>query len=740
MFINPILLTTLLLIGIPILLHTMMRRRPRPLDFPALRLVQETKERTRRRLRFQHILLLLLRIGVIAFFVIALARPTSSSLSAVDPEEGQAVSALFLFDTAPRCDYKVNKKTRLEIAKEAAAKMLDELPPKSEIAILTTDPEEAEEGTGVFLGTKTDSDAMRRRTALQRIEQLHITNTPQTISAALARADRLLKKARYGKREIFIFSDQSENAWAPGSKARIQPLLQEWQEKKNTSLYVIDVAAPQLLDVALGKVTFDDQTVAPGGLLRISTVVSSVGDVDATQIRLVVTSPSGKEILKRQQTIALTSPAMPVTFSFLLSGLAEGKLAPGFYQGKLVADYPDTLQLNNSTSFTFEVRDTSAILVVAPEPVGRTAHFFVKAIASQEELRRGKTLFAPKTLDYEGYEKLSQAQLRNYAAIYLLDPPTMQPITWKKLADYTAAGGGLGVFLGKNLGRPSTFAVPQAKELLPALPTMQARSPEGDVFLFPEKFTHPILKPFYAVRSEMPFSYFPVFRYWLLGELHPSASVLVPYNDQNPGILVRRFGKGNVVLWTTPLSFDPKENAEQWNHILFRNNMPINPYVFMTGWMTRYLAGGFKFQLNFPVGEAFVAQVPPREEDQTLELKMRVPSGVWLPVTFDARNSRISATSTQEIGNYRVVGEGEIDLRFSTHFAEGVASPQRVEEKRLKEIFGDFPVKWTSVRQGNDGAEIAKQETTTEWFTSLILLMIACLVGEHLFANRFYRK
>lgn len=65
----------LLLTAVPVILHLMLRAKPKKLLFPALRLIQNRRRQNVQRMRLRHILLLLLRMAVIALLVFALARP-----------------------------------------------------------------------------------------------------------------------------------------------------------------------------------------------------------------------------------------------------------------------------------------------------------------------------------------------------------------------------------------------------------------------------------------------------------------------------------------------------------------------------------------------------------------------------------------------------------------------------------------------------------------------------------------
>ena len=73
---NPALLAGLGLMAVPILLHLLMRAKPKRLVFPALRLILQRKKQNSRRMRLRHFWLLLLRVLVIALIVFAMTRPS----------------------------------------------------------------------------------------------------------------------------------------------------------------------------------------------------------------------------------------------------------------------------------------------------------------------------------------------------------------------------------------------------------------------------------------------------------------------------------------------------------------------------------------------------------------------------------------------------------------------------------------------------------------------------------------
>ena len=74
--INSTLIFGLVLATVPVILHMVMRAKPKRIEFPALRLLKARQPSNARRMQLRHLLLLILRSLVIAILVIAIARPS----------------------------------------------------------------------------------------------------------------------------------------------------------------------------------------------------------------------------------------------------------------------------------------------------------------------------------------------------------------------------------------------------------------------------------------------------------------------------------------------------------------------------------------------------------------------------------------------------------------------------------------------------------------------------------------
>src|SRR5213592_1436797 len=78
-FLNVSLLLGGAFFAIPVILHLIMRQKPKHLVFPAVRFVKERRESNTRRLQLRHWLLLALRCAAVIIPALALARPSVAS-------------------------------------------------------------------------------------------------------------------------------------------------------------------------------------------------------------------------------------------------------------------------------------------------------------------------------------------------------------------------------------------------------------------------------------------------------------------------------------------------------------------------------------------------------------------------------------------------------------------------------------------------------------------------------------
>src|SRR5947208_7500365 len=134
-FFNVMMLTGLAAVAIPPIIHLLNRRRYNVVDWGAMQFLQ-VSETTRRRLLIEEILLMLLRMGLIALMVLALAAPHAVSpfFARVGGRPNRDV--VLIFDGSYSMGSADKGKTPHERAKEWALTFLKDLKQGDSVAVL----------------------------------------------------------------------------------------------------------------------------------------------------------------------------------------------------------------------------------------------------------------------------------------------------------------------------------------------------------------------------------------------------------------------------------------------------------------------------------------------------------------------------------------------------------------------------------------------------------------------------
>jgi len=708
-FVTPFLLAGAALVVVPIVLHLVMRRRPRHVEFPALQLVRQRHETNRRRIRLRHLILLALRVAAIALLAAALARPSLRFTGSLGSREAPVAAAL-VFDAAPRMEYRQANQTRLDAARELGQWLLRQLPDESQIAILDT-----QQGPAAF--------QVDRSAAARRIEQLAPAANSQSLPAVLDEAIRLLGESDLTRKEIYVFTDLSSAAWPADAAARLQKRAAELGE---ANFYVIDVGVKNPTDFGLGELQLSAQSISSRSPLHVRTELVRRGPADGRTVELFLLDDAGKPQKRGEEILNLEADGSAAV------GFSLGGLPVGTHQGRVQIVGQDSLAADDVRYFSVEVKPPWRILVVDPKAAGTHVGFLTEMLAPESWRRSGQSRFECATI---AQRELAGAALDDYAAVCLVDPKPLSPDEWDKLARYVSAGGGLAVFLGHNARPVASFNSADAARVLPAPLVRQAIASSMPVHLAPRDLQHPMLAAFRQTRGAIPWSDMPVFRYWELGRPIEGSHVVVPFSDGRAALVERAVGEGRVVTMTTPVS--DVARGRPWNLL------PVNdpwPLLILANQTMLYLVGSTDQQLNYYAGQTAAISLggPARYRSYLVAS----PGGTTFPLSADPKQNKIMVTSTDAPGNYRVRAGGEAtgaDYGFSVNLSMNQTELGRLTSDELAERLGPIAYR---VARNRDGIErnVSMARVGRELFPLLILLVAAALAVEHVLANRFYRE
>ncbi|NMC20905.1 MAG: hypothetical protein GYA33_10850, partial [Thermogutta sp.] len=584
------------LVGIPLVLHLVMRRRSRRVTFPALRFVRSRFQVVHRRLRLRHWILLILRMAILFLLCLLLARPSLRPSGAGAGEESPVAAAL-VFDTAPRMTYRYRNQTRLEVAQEIADWLLTQLPRDSEIAV-------------VDAGTSAAAFAVDRAAARTQIARLPVSLRPASLPETIVKAQELLKTSSLERREIYIFTDLAATAWPEDQIPQAKRVL---EDEKRTGVYFVDVGVPQPEDAAISDLRLSREVAAGGNPVELEVECRRFGTPASQTVAIFLrsatakTEPADSYVKRSQRTIELEADGVArLPFSL-------GNLSPGIHQGFVSLEEETPLRANDRAYFTVEVRGAVPILIAAPPPPDRHALYLSQALAPEAFRRAGTAAFDCHVV---GHDELPATDFTDYAAIILLDPPPLPDPVWDKIEDAVRSGKGLAIFLGRRASPAEAWNTPPLRRILPGRPLIQSRAPAGDVYLAPRDYSHYLLSPFRPLAGSIPWDLFPVYRYWLTEIDVQSTFVVAEYSDGRPAILEKTLGRGRVLLVTTPVSDLPDESP--WNLL------PVGqawPFVILANQLGMYLSGAADIRLNYLPYEVVEAPAGGRDTASTFLLE-----------------------------------------------------------------------------------------------------------------------
>lgn len=791
---NPLLLGGLILIGIPILLHLVMRQQPKHLVFPAIRFIQQRRESNRRKLQLRHWLLLLLRCLLIASLVIALTRPSArkaefgnwiivgvivlvavltgiiaayallsrnrllcgifsgvtavmlvvaslvalltlrSGTSLAIGDREAPVAAVIVIDTSPRMSYRQANTTRLGAAKTTALWLADEFPADSQISVV-----DSRRGEPFF--------SVDVAAAKKRIEALQPATLHETLPKVLSKAVRLAHKSVNARKEVYVLTDMTRSAWSAGVASR---LTQQLDQAENVSLYVIDVGASGAQNVSLGEIELPTSSIPQNGELSLTVNVKRLGPATSRAVVMQLEKPDlrlpmrrdGKTIVPeahwtQKKTVDLSEDGS-AKVNFRIAGLA-----PGVHQGTVELVGSDALSIDDLRYFTVEVKEAWPVLIVAPAGVNTSV--LHEALAPYAMRKSGQARFQ---CTIEQQSNLGSVRPSDYAAIFLLDPEPMPPPLWETLADYAEDGGSLAVFLGPNASRDNRpnklFNEKSAQRVLPGTLANIWRT-AGNVYLTPRSYQHPIMAEFRKIATTVPWNRYPIHRHWelRLNETTDKSevNVILAYSNNMPALIERRIGRGTSFTMTTPISETARpQGRRRWNDLTLGNALP---YFILVNEICDYLVESGNYQLNYLVGQTVVLPNDPDRFPEQFQLftPRRVTGNDEPPKTVRSDDGRIVYRFTEEPGAYRLKGSrgGPVVRGFSVNLPAEESDLDRIDRLQLDQLLGPDRYQFASnrreINRGQGEARVGR-----EFFSLLILAAVLFLAMEYLLANRFYQS
>jgi hypothetical protein len=202
---NPFFLPLLALAATPLIFHFLMKRKRKQLEVPTFLFFYRTDPRLNARRKIRELLLLLMRVLLIAFMILALARP---AVSFVRGMSGKVAIVIVIDNSGSMIGSSNERHSKLQMAIEGAQSLLSNLDTGSEAGVVVTVDDPA-----LQLPESTSVDVKELGKVIDSIRDTQGEGDP---AAALARAGALLAPAAAGGElglAIHVFTDLQEHEW-----------------------------------------------------------------------------------------------------------------------------------------------------------------------------------------------------------------------------------------------------------------------------------------------------------------------------------------------------------------------------------------------------------------------------------------------------------------------------------------------------------------------------------------------
>lgn len=717
---TPLLLIGLVAAGIPPLLHLLSRARAKQVPFPTLRFLHLCMEKTARRRRLQHWLLMLLRCGLLALLAVGVAEPISRAAGAWLGGAGGA--AAIVLDNSMSMSAGAGESTALASAKAQAAALLEGANRPGLAGVLTTN------GGLVSSDLTTALDILREGVA-KAPASLGRAPLAQRVQAAAA----MLRWQAHGRKAVYAFSDLQQLSFKELSG------LPGQEDYGDIDLYIVNTAPARAGNVAVSDLRITGQAVS-GAVVTFWAEIASSGPAQRiVDVRFQADSERGE-------------PAVRTARVSLASGGAEGSRAtvrfqhrfdsPGLHTGTVTIQQDDDLSADNVRYFAVSVGDRLKAAVVEGVHSGSGAD--VLMLALDPFGGAGATWpIQPRVL---GAQRLVPADLAGAPAVFFCNVPSFSPAQAAAVRQYVRAGGTATFFLGPDvqvdnynqlLGSPAgDDAALLPATLSAAIGQIGPQAPATGVE--DVDVEHPYLAGLYEQAAD--YKTVLVQRHFPLAVEPAPARVLMRLADGDALWVTKPYGRGAVVLCATSC-------GPQWSNLpLTGLFLPLVSRICLTsaaggGAVPSYAPGApVRIQPTRPEeapawpGDSVVQVTPPPSDDTP-------PAAVAIPLTGPGEAPEATFTATDRVGVYRwtaSAGSPRADGAFVVN-ADGAESD--LSPMDAKALTGALLKSgWRSVTVGGSlegvRSAAAARAAGHNWWDLLVVLVIVLLVAEAVLANR----
>lgn len=695
LFTNAFLLAALAGLGIPVVIHLLLKRKTQRLRFSTIRFFARQEEQASSRRKLRNLLLLALRLLILALIVLAFARPYLP-IGAASAGERQRRQVVLVLDRSLSLQATDSGGSRWARALQGTREFLSRLHPEDRVALVTC----ASPAT-VVSGFAPPSV----------IQQQVASQTPGHGAADLAdglrEAERLIGLGDPKRlSSILVVGDLQRSGLGNLGTAPL-PVGREVQV-----LPVGDLVAPNAAVIELN--------LDPGGEAAPHAVVANFGDEELPALRTEL-RVDGKPVLSR--AIALKAGAATNL------DLALPVLKPGWHDVEFRIFPGDSLAADDARFQTVLIPEPVRVLLVEGRPRARSFEeqtFFVAAALDPAfgTTNAGVSRFGLQKTGPDGLAVALAAGsgTARPSAVVLPAVKSVSGDARRALLEYVKAGGGLMLFVGDALS-PNVFNADFSGLAPVALKTAETVGEESAWHLGDRDPASPLFAAFREPNSGN--LSLPRFVGRFTVATTDKGAVSARFEDGVPLVVAGAVGQGRVLLVNTSADTTwsdwPKHKTfVPWMH---------HAVQYLAG---RSDAAALRAGSVFAAGSAIELELGSSPAFTNRPFRLDGPGGQTMAVGSDSVGRIDVKASAPGVWSLKD-GRGVELRRFSVH---GAASESDLMAVRPDELQQQLVREAKSDAAGLAGALFGADQGRREFWRLLLMGALVLLLVETLFSNR----
>jgi hypothetical protein len=542
MFLNVIMLAGIAGAVVPVVVHLLNRARFRSVDWGAMMFLEEHSNRERRNRQISQWILLLARMAIVAMLALALARPViGGNLAAFG--QSTSVDTVILLDNSASMLYTADGHSRIDLARQAIRQILATLHTGDQAALI---PLTGNNPTLTPLAVPT-TNIQAIGDALDKAPLVSRSNEVADMAGAFKHAADTLEHSSAQRRQIFLICDRQAVNW----RNVTDTFAQSWRQRVNGSkatmpeVFVVPVGGMESDNIAIESIVLPMPQVIVNQPTDVEVTIHNYGQTVRTSVPVAIGVVNGQAAYRTTVNIG---PGASITVK---QTVRIGQPGPRWVKATIDSD---SIGWGNELYYAVDVTAPIPVLIDRGDLDDKKTDYLKLALTPFASVGRpGPNVADIKILGRD--DTLGNLDSRNTPVVILDGVREISDADSRSLEQFVYGGGGLLVMPGPltDLANLNQQLYKQGAGILPA--SVQDATGMDSLFsttISHVELSHPIFR--FLAGSSNPTPAAELNRYFPVVANTATSTVLANYANGLPFMLTANFGRGRVVLVTSPLN------------------------------------------------------------------------------------------------------------------------------------------------------------------------------------------